>query len=168
MRLSNLLKALQCACNVARHQRLRTGFDLDIDSPGISAKLDIFIQLDKHLFDTRSLRHKQAAHTIQVLIQETSVQRLDALELGRIEHVHGFELVIRLHRVSTSLYAEDFCAQAEPSTGDGATFNGDRCKRSSRSASHLGSPHQLIHDSSFRRRESPSSNCGHRRSACIS
>ncbi|MNB96535.1 hypothetical protein D3C75_437360 [compost metagenome] len=139
MRLPNLLKALQCACNVARHQRLGTCFDLDIDSSSISAEFDVFIQLDQHLFDARSLRQEQAAHTIQVLIQETSVQRLDALELGRIKHIHGVELVVGLHRGFHFALAECFCAQAEPSTGDGATFCGDWCKRSSRSASDRGS-----------------------------
>lgn len=79
MLLLEELEALRRPRNVNRVMGFERVFYLDIHLAGFSVELHILVPLDQHFTYTGKSHQEWAAHSIQMLIKKTIMNRLNAL-----------------------------------------------------------------------------------------
>jgi hypothetical protein len=84
--LSESCEAIHRAANVAEDERLCARLHLDVNVSIREPDFDVFVSLDVHGDCSGSADAQQARGGVEVLIEKTSMHRLNPLQLARIEH----------------------------------------------------------------------------------
>ncbi|HBK90784.1 MAG TPA: hypothetical protein DDZ68_03830 [Parvularcula sp.] len=80
-------EALECARNVAHLQGYLARLHLHIDTVGRPVQFYVLIAFYDDFGDIRCPRTEEAIRDIEVLIQESTMNRFDTNQLARIKHI---------------------------------------------------------------------------------